>query len=57
MPTIFNRIDSQLDKPENYIQGFTMTPYGYLYYYQPSHIDRQKINDLLIDLHNKMQRL
>lgn len=55
MPTMFTRINSQVDKPKNYTQGFTMTPYGYLYYYKPSHFDTQKVNELLIELHSKMQ--
>jgi hypothetical protein len=55
MPTMFNRIDKQVNKPKNYTQGFTMTPYSYLYYYKPLHFDTQKVNELLIELHSKMQ--
>jgi hypothetical protein len=54
-PTIFKRINSQINKPDNYKQRFTMTPLGYLYYFCPSDIDIQNINDLLIDLQSKIK--
>jgi chromosome condensin MukBEF ATPase and DNA-binding subunit MukB len=55
MPSMFTRINNQVDIPKNYTQGFTMSPYGYLYYYRPVDTDVQKVNDLLIELQSKMQ--
>jgi hypothetical protein len=52
--SVFQSINEQLDIPENYIQGFTMTPQGHLYYYKPAHIDTEKADAFLIDLQSKL---